>query len=534
MLDYLIINSTVVDGSGMPSFKANVGIEGKEISYIGDDAPKAKHVIDGTGLYTAPGFVDPHCHTDLLGFLKEQDKNRLLNGITTDTTGLCGVTMFPLSDEHKETFLNSPTAGMVVSTCVLKDDHEWDWHGFADYAAKYDKSEILSNMATYVGHGTIRIAAMGMENRKPTDAEMAKMKEMLEECLENGAIGMTLGLIYPPGVFSQKDELIELAKVVKKYNKHIAVHMRNESDYVLDSIEEMLDIARVTGVHMHISHHKVAGKNNHGKSVDTLALIDKANAEGLTVTLDVYPYTAGATSLAALLPPYMHGGGSEMTIKRLQEPGAAARIAEEIKVPSKEFDSLAAGTTWDKVLVLQTKTGKYDGKNIAEIAKLKGVGDVEALCELIVENDNKTFMAIFLMDYDDVDRIVCHDVAMIGSDGMIASGANHARYVGTFVKAIVRYVKEEKLLTIEQAIHKMTQKPCKLLELTDRGVIKEGMKADIVMFDLDMLDDATTYENYTATSEGIRHVFVNGALAVENHKFTDTYNGKFLRSKGGQ
>lgn len=489
-LDLIISGGTVVDGSGAPAFPADVGIAGGRIVAVGALSQQARRVIDARGLVVAPGFIDVHSHDDMALIRRPRLDFKVMQGVTTVVVGNCGSGVAPVTADyrqHYEVFLSS----------VLGPASDFSWSTTAEFYAALEKAGPSLNVAAFAPHGVLRFAAMGMESHPPSAAQMERMKELLAEALAAGAIGLSSGLIYPPGAYATTEELIELCRVVARHNGIYASHIRNEGDRLLEAAEEAIRIGREAGVPVQISHHKAHGRANWGKVADSLALIDRARAEGLDVTVDVYPYTAGSTLLAVILAGGAEEGGPE-----------------------------------DVVVAAAPKRPEVEGKTLQEISHMMALPPLEAGQKLVQEDPSVVAIA-FGMAEEDVRRVMAHPAAMIGSDGIPSAGGKpHPRLYGTFPRVLGTYVRREKVLGLEEAIHKMTELPALKHRLTERGRLAPGYYADITVFDAQSINDLATYQDPRRYPDGVRYVIVNGEVVVEGSRHTGSSAGRVLRAGG--
>ncbi|MDK2870609.1 MAG: N-acyl-D-amino-acid deacylase [Pyrococcus sp.] len=522
--DLVIKDGKVVDGTGNPWFRADIGIKDGKIAKIGKiDEKTADKVTNAKGLIVTPSFIDMHSHDDLIFFKDLYNKPKLQQGVTTVVTGNCGLSPAPISKDTLEI--------LKAYTGILGKDIDFKWSSYGEFLKSLEELGSLgTNVAGLVGHGTLRIAVMGMENRDPTTEEIEEMKKLLGQAMKDGAFGMSTGLIYPPGVYSKTEELIELSKVVAEYRGYYATHMRNESDGVIESIKETIRIGKEAGVPVHISHHKVAGKANWGRSKDTLNLIEQAREEGIDVTADAYPYTAGSTYLASVLPPWAHEGGEEKLKERCKDTRTREQMRKFIEERS-DWQNFVKQTGWENiVLVYSPSFPEFEGKNILEISKEWNKDPYDVVFDIIAKDGTSAEMIVFMMDEGDVERIIAHPYVMVGTDGLDTGvGFPHPRAYGTFPRVLGVYARDKKLMTIEEAVRKMTSFPAQRLGLKDRGVIKEGMWADIVIFDPKKIRDKATYQNSREKPEGIEYVIVNGVISIEEGELTRERGGKVLR-----
>jgi N-acyl-D-amino-acid deacylase len=523
--DVIIENGTIVDGSGNPWFYGDIGVKAGKISRIGClREHRAVERIDGRGLMVCPGFIDIHCHSDGLIFRDPPEQGKVLQGVTTETIGNCGISLAPTSHETLE-LLKKYTAAFCAGVPLA-----WNWHTVGDYLRQVEAVGSITNAAALVGHGTIRIAVMGFDDRKPTGEEMVNMKRLVAEALADGAFGMSSGLIYPPGLFSTTDELVELCKVVAAEGGIYTTHMRGETDMVLDSVKEALEIGRKSGVSVEISHHKTAGRDNWGKSRQTLELVEAARRDGIDVTCDVYPYTAANTMLGALLPPWMHEGGTQVLLTRLKEPENRRRIKRELITSLPGWENYAKASGWENIYIASSrKATTYEGKSMQEIADVKHIDPAEAMFDLMIETEGDVLMTFFMMCEDDVSYIMRHPAVMVASDAIPSTGKPHPRYFGTFPRVLGKYVRKDNVLPLEEGIRKMTSMPAQKLGLRNRGLLKEGMWADITVFDPRQIEDKATYQDPQQYAVGIKYVLVNGKFAVREGKYTGAKSGQVLR-----
>ena len=490
-LDLAIRGGTVVDGSGSAGVGADVGIAGGRVVALGTLAQPARRVIDARGLVVAPGFIDVHSHDDMALIRGPRLDFKVMQGVTTVVVGNCGSGVAPVTADyrqHYEVFLSS----------VLGPAADFSWSTTAEFFAALEKAGPSLNVAAYAPHGTLRFAAMGMENRPPSTDEMERMKELLEEGLTAGAIGLSSGLIYAPGAFATTEELIELCRVVERYGGIYASHIRSEGDHLLEAVEEAIRIGREAGVPVQLSHHKAQGRANWGKVVDSLGLIDQARAEGLDVTVDVYPYTAGSTFLTTVLADAMGEVGPE-----------------------------------DVLVAAAPKRREAEGKTLREVGELMGLPPWEA-GEKLAQEDPSVVAIAFGMAEEDVRRVMAHPAAMFGSDGLPSAGGKpHPRLYGTFPRVLGTYVRREKVLGLEEAIHKMTELPALKHRLAGRGRLAAGYHADVTVFDARSINDIATYQDPRRYPDGMRWVIVNGEVVGEGGRHTGRGAGRVLRS-GGQ
>jgi N-acyl-D-amino-acid deacylase len=485
-MDIAIINGTLVDGTGAPGIRAEVGITDDRIVAVGKLDERAGRTIDAAGRIVVPGFIDAHAHSDFALLRDPLNPEKVMQGVTTNVIGNCALSPAPVNDTVRLYFEN--LLQHVFGTVRIR------WQDFSDLLHVYETEGIAPNLISLAGQGTIRMAVMGMENRPPDDREMKEMQRHLAAAMEAGALGVSTGLMYPPGSFAGTDELIELTRVVAGYNGMYATHMRNEDDELLDSLEEAIRIGREAGVPVQISHHKAVGKPNWGQVAQSLERLDTARIAGLDIDCDVYPYTAFSTIIGPLLPE----------VERFPET--------PILISSARFD---------KSLV---------GRYAHEVAAERGQTLLECAKDINESEQGAVTVVGFGISQEDVDIVMRHPHAMIGSDGIETdSGQPHPRVYGTFARVLGEYARERGVVTLEEGIHKMTGQSAAKFRLSDRGEIAVGKFADIVVFDPETIDDVATYEQPRQHPTGIDWVLINGRVAVENGVQCDVRPGRVLR-----
>lgn len=524
MLDFIIKGGQIYDGTENPWTKSDIGIKDGIISKIGDLSNEpAMRVIEADKLAVTPGFIDTHVHSDLLCTIPEIHKIKVLQGVTTELFGQDGISVAPVSEATKQLWQKQLKG-------LNGDIGDWPWNTIEEYLDFLDRSTIAGNAVYLVPHGAVRTLVMGFNGRKATKEEMQKMRELVEEGMEQGAVGLSSGLVYPPNVFSCKDELIEICKGAAKYDGCFVVHIRNESNKSIEALEEVIDVARQSGVRLHVSHFKVAGKINRSKYERALELMEEARQEGIEVTFDQYPYTAGSTVFHAVLPPWMHSGGTAELLEKLKDPEVQARIKHDFE-HNQDYENWVLTCGWENITLTAVSTEKnkwVEGKNMVEIASLLNQEPADAAFRLLLEENAGITMLIHWGEEDVITGGIQHPVQMVGSDG-IFGGKPHPRLYGTYPRVLGYFVREKKALNLEQAIRKMTGAPSQLLRLNKRGLIKEGYAADIVIFNPLTVKDNATYEEPLQEPSGIHYVFVNGQLAAENGKYLGVTAGQVIR-----
>jgi len=528
MLDLLFKNARIVDGTGGPWFHGNIGIQEGKIVYVGPETPPARRSIDVEEKVVAPGFIDIHSHSDFVYFTDPANTPKLLQGVTTEVNGNCGLSAAPVSEKYLDELRRY--TGFVQAGRNLS----WNWRSFGDYLSELEKLPLALNVAACVGQGSVRIAVMGFADRTPTPEELARMQELVAESMDCGAFGVSTGLIYPPGVYCSTEELIEVCRPAAARGGIYFTHMRNESNRQIAALQEALRIGREAGMPVQIAHHKVGGKPNWGQSRETLALIEKARAEGQDVTLDQYPYTAGSTTLSAVLPPWAQAGGVKALLERLRDEGTRLKIKEAIAHESSWENLVLFSGGWDGVLITSApKTPEYEGKTVLEAAELAGKAPDDLALDIVLANEGSAACCVFMMHEEDVKNILRHPAVMVGSDGIPAPpGAKaHPRMAGTFPRILGHYVREEKVLTLEEAVRKMTALPARRLGLFQKGLIQPGCDADLVVFDPETIGDCATYQEPSAAPTGIEYVFVGGTMVLDHGRPTGAHPGRVLRHR---
>lgn len=536
--DIIIKNGRILDGTGNPWFLADIAInEGKIVKIKRNIKEDSREEFDASKLIVCPGFIDPHSHSDLTLIFDNKMESFVRQGITTNIVGNCGDGLAPVNPNKLEEFKKTIEYGAPEGVKI-----EITWSSYHEYLNEMSRIGSSINFAFLVGFGTIRsMLGPGFEDRPPTKDEMESMKGGIAEAMEAGAFGMSTGLIYTPQVYSKTKEIIELAKVVAKYGGLYFSHIRGEGDTVMDAIKEVIEIVDKSGcVGGQIAHHKIATKKLWGASKDTLHLMEDANMRELNITCDQYPYNRGMTSLITVLPPWSHIGGVEKTLERLRDPDTKERIKMDILQGIEGWENMIADAGFENIYISLIKSEKWmeiSGKNLIEITKIKKKKDEwETLFELLSDDNAETMITIEMMNEKDITQIMAGRYTMIGTDGwgvsptgILSHGTPHPRFYGTYPRVLGRYVREKKILRLEEAVRKMTSFPAQKLGLFDRGMIREGMWADITIFDSENVIDVATYEKPHQFSKGISYVIVNGIIVVKNEEQNDKLPGKILR-----
>ena len=531
--DVIVRGGTVYDGSGGSPYAADIGLIGDRIESIGSlgDAV-ASTVVDATGLAVAPGFINMLSHSYYTILHDPRSLSELTQGVTTQVFGE-GYSMGPLAPWMKER--------MVAG----RGDLEFDvpWTTLAEYLAHVEQQGASQNVASYVGATTLRLYAVGQDDRPATDKELDLMRDLVRQEMSAGALGIGSALIYPPAFFASTEELIELCKVAADYRGKYVSHIRSEGDGLLDAVAELIRISRESGAPAEIYHLKAAGRFNWDKMDRAIAMVEESRAEGLKITADMYTYTAGATGLSNSIPPRFHDGGPKRLLERLEDPNVRRRIREAIESSTEGWENLyqdAGGP--EGVLVLSTRkeeNRKYQGKRLSEIASMMGKDPIEALMDLIRSDRSSVFTAYFIISEDNIRKQIARPWVSFGSDAgsMAAEGASlkspaHPRAYGCFARLLGRYVREEGVIPLEEAVRRLSRLPADNLELDRRGRLEEGYYADIVVFDPQTVADRATYEMPHQYSVGVRDVIVNGRAVLRDGKHTGVFPGRALYGPG--
>lgn len=520
-MDILIRNANIIDGSGKPARRGNVGIEDGKLKLTG--LPEtAGQVIDASGLTLAPGFIDAHSHGDRILGLEFGDLCKLNQGVTTQVAGNCGNSQAPEAGAYR-----------VVRAGKSAEDRALNrglWSSYADYT---DTLEMGLNTALFVGFNTIRIAVMGCTDRKPTASEVAEMQALLKDAMEHGAYGMSSGLAYIPGTYTDTDDVVEIAKVMAPYGGIYATHMRNESFDLVRSVEEAVEIGRRAGVAVNISHFKAMGRSNWGSVQKAIDVIEKARAEGLKVTVDQYPYNCSMTQLYPSMPPWYFTEGVAKVVKLIEDPAMRSKIRREMEDPTTPYENLYlnAGGFSGITACGAPATPEAEGKTIEELAALWGKEPFDAFFDLLIANQGIVPAVYHSIGDEDILKIIQLPYAMVGSDGVVRSATEkvHPRGWGAMVRAINLFTKEHPILSLEEVIRKMTGLTAETFGLKGKGRIAEGYDADLVLFDYDRLEDRATYQDPTALAGGVESVFVSGKIVYRNGALTGDKPGKLMR-----
>lgn len=531
--DVLIKDGTVYDGTGGEPRRADVGIKGDRITSIGDlSAKRAGTIVDAKGLAVAPGFINMLSWSTESLIADGRSQGEIRQGVTTEIMGE-GESMGPLNAEMKRR--------IIADQGDIKFDIEWTT--LAEYLSYLEKRGISPNVASFVGATTIRDYVIGEEDKPPTPEQMERMRALVRIEMEAGALGIGSSLIYAPAFYAKTEELIELCKVAAKYQGKYISHMRSEGNRLIEGVEELIRISREARIPAEIYHLKAAGEKNWDKMDRAIKIIEAARRDGLKITADMYMYTAASTGLNASLPPWALDGGYDALFKRLQEPETRKEIAEAVRTPTDEWENfyVTAGSP-DRILLVGFKTEKLKpliGKTLAEVAKMRGKDAVETIMDLMLEDRSRVDAVYFLMSEENVKKQLRLPWVSLGSDassmateGVFLKSSTHPRAYGNFARLLGKYVREEKVITLAEAVRRLSGLPATNLGLDGRGFLKEGMYADVVVFDPATIADRATFEKPHQYATGVRHVFVNGTQVLKDGEHTGAKPGRALWGPG--
>lgn len=524
----LIKNATLIDGSGKEAEKKDLAVEKNKIAGLGKiEESGFDQVIDATGLVLAPGFIDTHSHSDLQVFKTPHLSSKLMQGITTEFLGQDGISMAPLPLEYI-----SPWRKNIAGLNGDKEDLNWEYETTDNYLKMLAENSSGTNLGYFVPHGNVRMEARGLGSGFATKDEIDKMCQILDRELSVGCHGFSTGLIYMPCAYASTDELISLCKVSAQHNVPFVNHQRSEADDILCSMEEIVKVGRDSGVWIHFSHFKLCGKYNAPLFNRMLELLDEAQAEGIRVSFDQYPYVAGSTMLGVILPPWAHDGGTDELLKRLQSSEERKKMTHDIKNGIEGWDNFVAFAGLDGILITDVQTDDNKdaiGKTLQELGEMRGKDPLEATYDLLLVEKNAVGMVDFYGLDEHVETLIARPEMNVCTDALLG-GKPHPRAFGSFPRVLGKYVREKKIISLPEAIHKMTARPASIFGLEDRGLLKEGYAADMVLFNPETIRDMGTYEEPQQYPQGIEYVFVNGQAAVEKGKpMTEVLAGEVLR-----
>lgn len=523
-IDFLIKGGFIIDGTRGDTVpkKADIAIEGDCIKAIGNlSAINAKKVININGLYACPGFIDVHSHSEFILLADGRAEGKICQGITTEINGNCGLSAAPLYGpalEQRERDLKELN---------IKER----WNNFLEYFTLLNKKGFATNFMTLVGHGNLRASVTGYSDKSLSETDKRKIIELLRDAFHSGAKGLSTGLAYPPGVYSDTSEIIELTQETARFKGIYTTHLRSEGDELLEAVDEVVKIVNESKIHAHISHLKTSGEKNWKKLNRVFEQIDEINKKGLTLTCDRYPYIASSTDLDIILPPWAHEGGHKREIKRLKSK--QKKLANDILKAHPE------PSYWEKVRISSVNLSKnkwMEGKSLFEISKSLGKTPLKCLFDILIEEDLNVKAIFFLMNEDNLRAILRRPYTMIGSDsgarsfdGITAKGMPHPRGFGSFPRLLGRYVREQGVITLNEAIYKMTGLPAKIFRINKRGIIAEGFFADITVFDPEKINDRADFNSPFKRAEGIYHVFINGVPVMMDGKLTGALPGRIIK-----
>jgi dihydroorotase/N-acyl-D-amino-acid deacylase len=531
--DLLIRNGLVVDGSGRPGYLADVAINGDRLLRIGKlkNASGARE-IDAAGMVVAPGFIDMLGQSETYLLIDPRAMSKVMMGVTTEITGE-GESIAPINER------------------LIKEQEDFnrrfkltiDWRTLGEYFSRLEKQGAGVNLATFVGATQVREYVVGFDNRPPTPAELEQMKQLVAAAMKDGALGLSTSLQYVPARFAKTDEIVELAKVARQYGGIYATHQRSEANALDESLNEVFQIARRAQIPVEIWHLKTAYQKNWGRMPEVLTKIRRARASGLDITADIYPYIAGSTSLSACLPPWVLEGGTEKMLARLRDSSIRERLRKEVTTDSKEWENIYLGSGGASGVLIGSVVNRdleaMQGKRLSQIAEEQGKDPLDALFDLILADHGQTGAIYFMMSEDDMRAAMrapfvsfCTDSGARANDGPLAGAKSHPRGWGSYPRILGRYVRDERLLTLAQAIHKMTGLPAARVGLRDRGLLRSGFYADLTIFDPKRVLDRATFEMPNQHPEGIKYVVVNGQISVDDGQRTPALAGRVLRGPG--
>jgi N-acyl-D-amino-acid deacylase len=528
--DLLITDGQLLDGTRSPWFRADVAVQGNRIAEIGRLAGvEAKRTIKADGRVVCPGFIDFHTHSDLQPLVTPLQECKIRQGVTTEVVGHDGLGLAPITPQTAA-ILREQLAGLNG-----RPDVDWDWSTITSYLDRFD-TRVAVNIVMLVPHGTVRLAVMGMENRAPTPDELSRMKHLVDQGMREGAAGFSTGLNYAPAMYASDDEVVELCQVLRPYGGFYCPHHRNYGMEALKAYGDSIEIGRRADVPVHLTHCHLGYPVNKGRAPELLALIDQARAEGIEVTLDTYPYLAGSTYLHAFLPGWMHEGGTDATLARLRSPDTHDRLRREMEVTGSDgFSGVPMG--WEMVQISGIM-GDHDptlvGTRLPDAATSTGQTPYDFFVDLLIQTRLGVSCLVHIGNEENVQAILQHPVHVVGSDGILVGERPHPRGWGAHVRFLAHYVRDMGLLSWEEGVRRMTSAPARRLGCMDRGILRPGFVADLVIFDAEALRDTATYENPRSYPEGVSFVAVNGTLVVDEAQPTGATPGRALREPYGR
>jgi N-acyl-D-amino-acid deacylase len=550
MFDLLIRDAEIIDGSGQPAYRADLAIGGERIAAIGHFKGRVKREIRASGLTLAPGFIDPHSHADLILPLPPERQMSLMRcklaqGVTTTIIGNCGLGCAPVMSPEAEGALRAINAWMTP------ESFPWNWRSTGEYLDRLETNGLPLNIAALIPHGPVRISSMGLSKGAPTKRELRYMRTLIEEGLSAGALGLSTGLIYPPGMYSDADELKQLARVVAEFEGIYTSHIRGSSELLLPAVKELLDIGRETGVRIHHSHNEAVGRDHWSKIDSVLRLEEEAEREGVRVSFDMFPYTAAATMMLAIYPPWALEGGVQALLDRLRQPRLRNRIRRDIERKAPRWPpwreggwphNLVRAAGWEAIRIgyIDSDRNKaFENHSLAEIGRMVGKTPFDAVSDLMIEEMGRISMLIFEVTgereaRESLAEYARHRLCAFCTDAEdFGRGVPHPSAYGAFARILSKFVREDGILSLEEAIRKMTAYPAQIFGLKDRGVIRPGAFADLILFDPGKIDDRASYERPRREPSGLKTVLLNGSIAFDAGIVTAGDRGKLLRKTLG-
>lgn len=526
-LDVVIRNGRIVDGTGAPWFRGTLGIKDGtivEVSRKRDPDLSGEVDIDAEQSIIAPGFIDTHSHSDLQLFSDPTLAPKIRQGITTEILGQDGFSMAPMyrdgGAEEWKTQL-SALAGDV--------DAPWSWGSTEEYFAAIEENGVAPNVGMLVGHGTARFNILGMDDRDPSADELEEMLQLVDEALDQGALGLSTGLIYTPATYASTDEVDALAQRLEPYGRPFIAHIRSEGRWIWDGLDEFIDIGAEHDIPLHLSHFKVAGTGQHGLANRAIQQLETARARGVDITAEQYPYDSGSTMLSAILPPWVHADGPDELLTKLEDPEIRDQMRRDIeKWRIEGWENFAGLAGWDNIYITNSPANpSCEGQSVAEIATEHDKDPIDVASDLLLEDELSVSMRVKILAESDIKEILSHELVTIGTDGLFG-GEPHPRVYGTYPRILGHYVRDENLLSVEEAIQKMTALPARAMGLQQKGILRPGMDADIVIFNADIVDSSATYDQPQQYPIGISHVLVNGVSVVKESAVTQNTPGEVI------
>jgi N-acyl-D-amino-acid deacylase len=524
-VDIVLRNGLLIDGSGAPGLRVDVGLAGDRIGGVGSGLSGSQEV-DCSGHVVAPGFIDTHSHSDVKVLADPLLPMKLRQGITLEVFGQDGISVAPVRGEERDAW-RQKLSGLLGDFGVA-----WDWSSVGDYLTRVAGAQPAQDVAYLAPHGALRQYAMGGGNRAASGAELGAMQALLRAALREGACGLSTGLIYPPCCYADTAELIALGRVLAEVQRPLVVHMRSESDRLLEAVAEMIAVAEASGCAVHISHLKIAGRQNWPRGPELVRLIDDARSRGLRLSADQYPYVAGSTVLGAILPPWAHDGGTEATLERLRQPALRQRLRDELGDPApSSWDNFWKWHGPEGIVISDIPSGRHPewlGQTLAQIASLRGQDAFDAAFDLLLEERMGVAMISFSQDEAVVERLMQLPYVNVCTDGLLG-GRPHPRAFGSYPRILGRYVRERGRLSLEEAVRKMTSQAAASFGFSGIGLVREGFRANLVVFDPERVADRATFEDPLQFPVGIRDVLVGGAFAVRKGEPTGVRRGKVVQ-----